>query len=75
MSIGKCYLIEALLDFLRMEELSDCPKENSPLPDQDDSTDEEKRGHLMTVCVYAGRLGSQILYWWCIIVMNLGQKN
>ncbi|XP_028409312.1 uncharacterized protein LOC114531912 [Dendronephthya gigantea] len=35
MSVGNCYLVEALLEFFKMENVNDSPKENNPLPDQE----------------------------------------
>ncbi|XP_028407915.1 uncharacterized protein LOC114530546 [Dendronephthya gigantea] len=49
MSVGNCYLVEALLEFFKMENVNDSPKENNPLPDQEDLSEEEKKTHLMTV--------------------------
>ena len=48
MSIGNCFLVEALLEFFGMENDTDNPKENNPLP-EDNFSEEEKKNHLMTV--------------------------
>ena len=45
MSIGNCYLVEALLEFFKMENVSDSPKENNPFPVEDNLSDEEKKTH------------------------------
>ena len=32
MSVGHCYLIEALLQFFKMDNINELPKENKPFP-------------------------------------------
>ena len=49
MSIGNCYLVEALLEFFKMENVSDSPKENNPISVQNNLSDKEKKTYLMTV--------------------------
>ena len=49
MSIGNCYLVEALLEFFKMENVSDSPKENNPFPVEDNLSGEENKTHLMFV--------------------------
>ena len=48
MSIGHCYLIEALLQFFKMENINESPKENNPCP-PNDMNDEEKKTHVLAV--------------------------
>ncbi|XP_028411476.1 uncharacterized protein LOC114534127 [Dendronephthya gigantea] len=48
MSVGNCYLIEALLAFFEMDNVDESPKENNPLP-PNDLTDEEKKAHVHAV--------------------------
>ena len=48
MSVGHCYLIEALLEFFKMDNVNDAPKENNPCP-PNDLDDDEKKNHVMAV--------------------------
>ena len=48
MSVGHCYLIEALLKFFNMQDIKESPKENDPLL-SNDSSDEEKKVHVLAV--------------------------
>ena len=47
MSVGRCYLIEALLAFFKIENVDDVPLANNLFLSQDIS-DEEKKEHLLT---------------------------
>ena len=42
MSVGHCYLIEALLQFFKMDNVNESPKENSPCPSKVLTDDENK---------------------------------
>ena len=46
MSVGLCYLIEALLEFLKMDNIIELPKQNDPFP-PDECSEEEKKAHLL----------------------------
>ena len=48
MSVGHCYLIEALLEFFKMDNINELPKENDPFP-PDECSEEEKKAHLLAV--------------------------
>ncbi|XP_028402920.1 uncharacterized protein LOC114525707 [Dendronephthya gigantea] len=48
MSVGHCYLIEALLQFFKMEDIKGLPKENDPFLHHNES-DEEKKAHVLEV--------------------------
>lgn len=48
MSVGHCYLIEALLEFFKMDKVDGSPKENNPCP-SNDLTDDEKKAHVLAV--------------------------
>ena len=48
MSVCQSYLVEALLEFSKMEDISKLPKENSPFL-VNDGNDEEKRVHILAV--------------------------
>ena len=48
MSVGHCYLIEALLEFFKMDKTDESPKENDPCPSKD-ITDDEKKAHILAV--------------------------
>lgn len=48
MTVGHCYLIEALLEFFKVENVDESPTaSNTFLPN--DISDEEKKAHLLTV--------------------------
>jgi hypothetical protein len=46
LSVGRCYLVEALLDFFGMESVDGTPKRNDPFPSNAAATCEEKKIHL-----------------------------
>ena len=48
MSVGHCYLIEALLQFFEMDNVDDSPKKNSPCPSED-LTNDENKVHILAV--------------------------
>ena len=48
MSVGHSYLVEALLDFFKMEDVNKCPKENNPFL-LNDGSDEEKKDDALAV--------------------------
>lgn len=48
MSVGHCHLIEALLEFFKMDNVNESPNENSPWP-SNDMNDDEKKNHVMAV--------------------------
>ena len=48
MSVGHCYLIEALLQFFKMDNVNESPKENSPCPSKD-LTDDENKARILAV--------------------------
>ena len=48
MSVGHCYLIEALLQFFKMDNVNESPKENSPCPSKD-LTDDENKERILAV--------------------------
>ena len=48
MSVGHCYLIEPLLEFFKMDNINELPKENDPFP-PDECSEEEKKAHLLAV--------------------------
>ena len=48
MSVGNCYLVEALLEFLKMENVNESPKVCNPCPSSKLS-DDEKKAHVLTV--------------------------
>ena len=48
MSVGRCYLIEALLHFLEMDNVNKSPKKNNPCP-PNDAGEEEKKMHVFNV--------------------------
>ena len=43
MSVGHCYLIEALLQFFKMDNVNKSPQENSPCPSKDLTDDNKAR--------------------------------
>ena len=43
MSVGHCYLIEALLQFFKMDNVNESPQENSPCPSKDLTDDNKAR--------------------------------
>lgn len=49
MSVGHCHLIEALLEFFKMDNVNESPNENSPWPPDDMNDDDEKKNHVMAV--------------------------
>ena len=48
MSVGHSYLVEALLEFFKMEDVNKCPKENNPFL-LNDGSDEEKKDQALAV--------------------------
>lgn len=48
MSVGHCYLVEALLEFFKMEDVNKSPKENNPFL-FNDGGDEEKKAQALAV--------------------------
>ena len=48
MSVGHSYLVEALLDFFKMEDVNKCPKENNPFL-LNDGSDEETKDQALAV--------------------------
>ncbi len=48
MSVGHCYLIEALLEFFEMDKVDSSPKENNPCP-PNDLTDDDKTAYVLAV--------------------------
>ena len=48
MSVGHCYLIEALLEFFKMDNINELPKENNPFP-PDEYSEGQKKAHLLAV--------------------------
>ena len=48
MSVGHCYLIEAILEFFNMEDIKESPKANYPFLLNNESA-EEKKAHLLAV--------------------------
>ena len=48
MSVGHCYLIEALLQFFEMDNVDESPKKNSPCPSKD-LTNDENKAHILAV--------------------------
>jgi hypothetical protein len=48
MSVGHCYLVEALLEFFKMEDVSNSPKQNSPFLYNDGNV-EEKKAEILAV--------------------------
>ena len=48
MSVGHCYLIEALLQFFKMGNINELPKENNPFP-PDEYSNEQKKEYVLTV--------------------------
>ncbi len=48
MSVGRCYLVEALLEFFKMEDVSKSPKENSPFL-FNDGNNEKKKAEILAV--------------------------
>ena len=48
MSVGHCYLIEALLQFFKMDNINELPKENKPFP-PDEYSNEQKKEYVLTV--------------------------
>ena len=48
MSVGHCYLNEALLQFFKMDNINELPKENNPFP-PDEYSNEQKKEYVLTV--------------------------
>ena len=48
MSVGNCYLIEALLEFFKMDNINESPKMYNPCP-SNDLSDDEKKAHVLSV--------------------------
>ncbi len=48
MSVGHCYLIEALLQFFKMDNINEPPRDNNPFP-PDEYSEEQKKAHLLAV--------------------------
>ena len=60
MSVGHCYLIEALLEFFKMDNINELLKENNPFP-PDEYSEGQKKAHLLAVL---DKFLEQYIYPW-----------